>query len=74
MTNAGQLQRRQDRADVAERFVEGGNLDAGSIPKLRLYGVENGVAQLVTDDIRTLARKDASARHIRMEEVSPWRS
>src|SRR5262249_51757368 len=69
LAQARQLKRRQNRAHVAERFVEGGNLDAGGVEQLRLDRIENGVPELVAHDVRTLAGKHRSSRSRAMEEL-----
>src|SRR5207249_2376698 len=53
----------------AERFVEGGDLDARRIEQLRLERIENRVPELMTHDVGALTRKDGSSRSRSMEKL-----
>ena len=56
VAHARQLERDEQRADVAEGLVEAGDLDAHLVPELGADGVEHRVAELVAGDVRTLGR------------------
>src|SRR3974390_2998222 len=49
------LQIAKDSAHVAKRFMKSGRFLAAGVEKLWLYGIENGVAHFVTDDVRACA-------------------
>ena len=52
-----QLQRREDRAHIAERLVKRRGFDRGELEQRRLQAVEDRVTELVGDDVRALARE-----------------
>src|SRR5204863_5926539 len=72
LPHAGELQRRQYRAHVAERLVEGADLDARGVEQLRLEGVEKRMPELVAHDVRALAGKDRASGGRSVEELQPF--
>jgi hypothetical protein len=59
------LERDEDRGDVPERLVEGGDLEVRRVPQVRPDGVEHGMALLVGDDVGALSGlHDLSARGV----------
>jgi hypothetical protein len=51
--------------------VKGGHLEAGGVEELRTDGVKDGMSELVTEDVGTLARVDGLALDSLVEEGQP---
>src|SRR5215467_10222280 len=66
-----ELKIRQDRAHIAEGFVKGRDLVGGGVPELRAHAVENGMAQLVAEDVWAFARINGPERRRGVEEREP---
>ena len=64
-----QLQRREDGADVAEGLVEGSGLHARGVEELGLDRVQDGMSQLVAEDVRALTGVDRGPGHALVIEV-----
>ena len=69
LAHARELKGRQQRAHVAERFVEGGDFHACRVEQLRLERIEQRMPELVAHDVGTLAGKDRPSRARTMEEL-----
>ena len=63
------LQRGENRAHVAERFVERCGFDGLCVEELRPQRVEHGMPHLVADHVGTLARKVGASRDCLMEKM-----
>ena len=52
----------EDRREIPEGLVEGGDLEMGSVPEIRPHRVEDRVSLFVGRDVRALAREDDGLR------------